>query len=112
MFFDCIIIGGGAAGMTAAVTAARKGLKTAVIEHTDRIGKKILQTGNGKCNITNTQLDKDSYQSMDKDFVMNIINQFPPYDVIDFLNALVFIQNQRMGTFIRIQSRHPQYLMC
>lgn len=97
MFFDCIIIGGGAAGMTAAVTAARKGLKTAVIEHTDRVGKKILQTGNGKCNITNTQLDKDSYQSVDKDFVMSIINQFPPYDVIDFFKCLGIYPKSKNG---------------
>lgn len=55
MHFDCIVIGGGAAGMTAAITAARRGKKTAIIEHTDRIGKKILSTGNGKCNLTNTE---------------------------------------------------------
>lgn len=48
---DVAVIGGGAAGLMAAITAARQGAKTAVIEHMDRVGKKILATGNGKCNL-------------------------------------------------------------
>mgnify|MGYP000408763546 CR=1 FL=1 len=50
---DVTVIGGGAAGLMAAVSAARCGARTRVIEHMDRIGKKILSTGNGKCNYTN-----------------------------------------------------------
>ena len=46
---DVTVIGGGAAGLMAAVSAARCGARTRVIEHMDRVGKKILSTGNGKC---------------------------------------------------------------
>lgn len=97
MHFDCIVIGGGAAGMTAAITAARRGKKTAIIEHTDRIGKKILSTGNGKCNLTNTELDRECYQSDDGEFVMQVIDQFTPYDVIDFFKCLGIYPKSKNG---------------
>lgn len=51
MLYDVIIIGGGAAGMAAAITAAKRGLKTAILEANDRLGKKLLATGNGRCNL-------------------------------------------------------------
>ena len=47
-----VIVGGGASGMMAAITAARNGAKVVILEHKDRIGKKILSTGNGRCNFT------------------------------------------------------------
>ena len=49
------VIGGGAAGMMAAVTAAQNGADVILLEHKDRLGKKILSTGNGRCNFTNIQ---------------------------------------------------------
>ena len=51
-----IVIGGGASGMTAAITAARNGAEVTVLEQNDRPGKKILSTGNGRCNLTNLQI--------------------------------------------------------
>ena len=48
-----IIVGGGASGMVAAISAAREGAKVTIIEHQNKLGKKILSTGNGKCNLTN-----------------------------------------------------------
>ena len=53
MNFDLAIIGGGAAGMTAAVIAAENGLRTVVIEHNKQLGKKLAITGKGRCNLTN-----------------------------------------------------------
>ena len=50
--FDVIVIGGGAAGMMAAITAASNGADTMILEHKDRVGKKILSTGHGKCTFT------------------------------------------------------------
>ena len=55
------VIGGGAAGMMAAITAAREGAKVTIFERNDRVGKKILQTGNGKCNLTNLDMRPDCY---------------------------------------------------
>ena len=65
MRYECIVIGGGAAGMIAAITAAKNGISTAIIEHTDRVGKKILQTGNGRCNLTNMIMNEDCYHNED-----------------------------------------------
>ena len=59
MKYDVIIAGGGASGMTAAITAARRGCSVLVLERMDRPGKKILATGNGRCNLTNSYLDQD-----------------------------------------------------
>ena len=53
MTYDGIVIGGGAAGMFAAVMAARQGAKVLLIEKNDRLGKKLLITGKGRCNVTN-----------------------------------------------------------
>ena len=52
------IIGGGASGLVAAIGAARNGAEVTVIEHMDRVGKKILSTGNGRCNLTNIKWRK------------------------------------------------------
>ena len=63
------IIGGGASGMMAAIFAARKGAKVLLLEQNDRLGKKILVTGNGRCNYTNTYQDASCYRSEQPDFI-------------------------------------------
>ena len=52
MIYDIIVIGAGPAGMTASIYAARNKANVCLLEHNDRTGRKILSTGNGKCNIT------------------------------------------------------------
>ena len=53
MIYDVIVVGGGPAGMYAAITAARRGKKVLLLERNDRLGKKLLITGKGRCNVTN-----------------------------------------------------------
>ena len=53
MIYDGIVIGGGPAGMFAAITAARQGARVLLLEKNDRLGKKLLITGKGRCNVTN-----------------------------------------------------------
>ena len=60
IYHDCLIIGGGASGIMAALVAKDLGKDVAIIEGTDRIGKKILTTGNGRCNISNINIDSIS----------------------------------------------------
>ncbi len=95
--YDCIVIGGGAAGMMAAITAAKQGAKAAIIEHTKRLGNKILQTGNGKCNFTNRYMDVSMYQNEDKDAVKNVISRFDVDDVIEFFRGLGVYAKERGG---------------
>ena len=52
--FDALIIGGGAAGLMCAITAGQRGKRVLLIEHANRVGKKILMSGGGRCNFTNT----------------------------------------------------------
>ena len=78
------IIGGGAAGMVAAITAAKEGCEVTIIEKSDRIGKKILATGNGKCNLTNTDFDVDKYYCEDKEKLSRIFRVFSSWDTITF----------------------------
>ena len=61
--FDIIIIGGGAAGLTAAISVKRKNRnsKVAILELQNRVGKKLLATGNGRCNLTNMNTSKSNY---------------------------------------------------
>ncbi len=69
------IIGGGAAGLMAAISAARGGAKVTVIEHTGKLGKKLLATGNGRCNLTNAALEKKHYPG-NPEFAMRVIKNF------------------------------------
>ncbi len=60
---ETIVIGGGASGLMAAIVAARRGARVCILERLDRIGKKILVTGNGRCNITSTSVESKRYHS-------------------------------------------------
>lgn len=60
---EVIVVGGGASGMIAAIVAARRGLRVCILERLNRVGKKILTTGNGRCNMTNTSIETIRYHS-------------------------------------------------
>lgn len=95
--YDCIIIGGGAAGMTAAAAAARGGVRVAIIEHTKRTGTKILQTGNGKCNLTNKNMDVSMYQNEDRSFVKKVLDQFDEQAALAFFQEIGVFSRERNG---------------
>ena len=85
---DVTVIGGGAAGLMAAVSAARCGARTRVIEHMDRIGKKILSTGNGKCNYTNAVQGLSCYRGENPAFVLPVFEQFGQEDTVRLFEEL------------------------
>lgn len=85
---DIAIIGGGASGLTASIAAARQGVKTVIIEHMDRVGKKILATGNGKCNYTNALQGVSYYRGEDPAFVLPVFEQFGLEQTVDFLKEI------------------------
>lgn len=92
-----IIIGGGASGLMAAITAAEQGAAVTVIEHTARPGKKILSTGNGKCNLTNLYMDPSLYRSDEKGFWGTAIRNFPPKAAVAFFRNLGVLTMDRGG---------------
>lgn len=85
--YNIAIIGGGASGLAAAIAAKRTdGNKSVLlIEALPRVGKKILATGNGRCNLTNLNASPENYNSK---FVTNILNSYPPQKIIDFFNSV------------------------
>ncbi|MGL4653105.1 NAD(P)/FAD-dependent oxidoreductase [Cetobacterium sp.] len=78
--FDLIVVGGGPGGIFAAITAAEKGMKVALLEKNKRIGNKILVAGSGKCNLTHTGKPKDFLDKygMNGKFLKEAINKFSP----------------------------------
>ncbi len=86
MNYDGIVIGGGAAGMFAAVTAARHGARVLLLEKNDRLGKKLLITGKGRCNVTNNCTLEEVLQNVPRNgrFLYSALSSCPPKAVMDF----------------------------
>lgn len=95
-----LVLGGGPAGMTAALAAARAGAEVLLLEQNERIGKKLLLTGNGKCNYTNLELDAARYDTDGPDFVRKLIKRYPPETIIRFLEDLGVPPLSRHGGWI------------
>lgn len=92
-----LIIGAGASGMTAAVHAARAGAKVILLEHRDRAGKKILSTGNGRCNLTNLDQRPECYRCGVPGFPQGILEQFSVGDTLEFFGELGILTKDRNG---------------
>ena len=86
MTYDGIVIGGGPAGMFAAITAAQQGQKVLLLEKNDRLGKKLLITGKGRCNVTNDCAAQEILQNIPRNsrFLYSAMNAFPPGKIKSF----------------------------
>ena len=86
MSYDLIVIGGGPAGMFAAITAARNGKKALLLEKNDRLGKKLLITGKGRCNVTNDCTAQDVLQNTPRNgrFLYSAMTAYPPEKIKAF----------------------------
>lgn len=82
------IVGGGASGLTAAIAAAELGSNVTIYERNDRVGRKILSTGNGRCNMTNINADISNYYGKNPKFVMGAISRFWVDETLEFFNDL------------------------
>jgi len=83
---EVYVIGGGASGLVAAIVAKRNGAQVTILERNHRIGKKILATGNGRCNYTNVLANPTDYNN--PDFVQQALTYFPPARAITFFEQL------------------------
>lgn len=83
--FDAIIIGGGAAGLMCAITAGQRGKSVLLIEHTKRVGKKILMSGGGRCNFTNLHVHADNFLSANPHFCKSALEQYTQRDFIELV---------------------------
>ena len=89
MAFDVIVIGGGPAGMIAAVTAARAGKSVILLEKNDRLGKKLLITGKGRCNVTNHCDEREVLQNIPRNgrFLFSAMAAYPPEKIMQFFEG-------------------------
>ncbi len=105
--YDVMIVGGGASGMAAAVTAleelqksrGKAGGKVLILESNDRIGKKLLATGNGKCNFTHENIDVSCYHTDDPGLLQSILSDFPTKAALQFFEKSGMLSREKKGGF-------------
>jgi predicted Rossmann fold flavoprotein len=84
--FDVVVLGGGAAGLMAALTAGQRGKKVAVLEVANKLGKKILMSGGGRCNFTNLEVDSNNFICRNPHFVKSALAQYSQWDFISLVS--------------------------
>lgn len=92
-----LIIGAGASGLMAAITAARAGAQVTILEQNDKPGKKILATGNGRCNLTNIHQEPSHYRCSQPDFPWKIVEQFSYMETLQFFSKIGIFTKNRQG---------------
>lgn len=106
---NIIVVGGGASGLMAAISAAKSGASVCILEHNDKLGKKILATGNGRCNFSNRLQEPSCYRSSQRNFPWQVIEQFPAEKTIAFLKNSASVPETGADTFIRGLIRQPLF---
>jgi predicted Rossmann fold flavoprotein len=104
--FDVAVVGAGPAGILAAIFAARSGADVIIIEKNDQIGRKILATGNGRCNITNKEVTASKYHGRDTSFVRPILLGFDQNTTIQFFTSVgVPLKEEDHGRIFPVSDR-------
>ena len=98
------VIGGGAAGLAAAIAAAENGAEVVIFEANDRLGKKILATGNGRCNLTNVNADVSHYHGENPSFINGAAAKRWVNETLEFFRGI--------GVLTRIEDRGKVYPYC
>jgi predicted Rossmann fold flavoprotein len=84
---DVVVVGGGAAGLFCAITAGKRGRRVIVLEHSERIGKKIAISGGGRCNFTNVNTSADNFISANPHFCKSALARYTPADFVALVVA-------------------------
>lgn len=104
---DALVIGGGAAGLMCALTAGRRGRRVRVVEHANRVGKKILMSGGGRCNFTNTGTTPANFLSANPHFCKSALARFTPADFIGMVerHGIAYHEKELGQLFCDVSSR-------
>lgn len=115
MMFDGIVIGGGPAGLFAAITAAKNGSRVLLLERNDRLGKKLLITGKGRCNVTNNCTSAEVLQNVPRNgrFLYSAMDAFPPERIMAFFeeNGCV-LKTERGNRVFPVSDKAASVLDC
>ena len=115
MIYDVIVIGGGPAGMFAAITAAEQGSKVLLLEANDRLGKKLLITGKGRCNVTNDCPSDEVLRNIPRNgrFLYSALDACPPQKVMDFFeNHGCPLKTERGNRVFPVSDKSVSVLDC
>ena len=85
-YFDCVVIGGGAAGLMCAAQAGLRGKSVTVLDHANKVGKKILMSGGGRCNFTNYYVEPSNYIGANAHFCKSALSRYTQYDFLDLVH--------------------------
>lgn len=96
---DVIVIGGGASGMTAAIACARLHKNVMILEHNDKLARKLSATGNGKCNYTNKLQTMECYRGTQKAVVKEVLEQFGVEQTLSFFRDLGIYPKEKNGYY-------------
>ncbi len=104
---DVLIIGGGAAGLMCALTAGQRGKRVLVIEHANRVGKKILMSGGGRCNFTNTGTTPANFLSANPHFCKSALARYTPAHFIGMVerHAIAYHEKELGQLFCDVSSK-------
>ena len=111
---DVLILGGGAAGLMCALTAGQRGLSVRVLESADRVGKKILISGGGRCNFTNLHAGPENYLSAQPDFCRSALARYVPEDFIALVerHGIAYHEKKLGQLFCDGSSRQIVEMLC
>lgn len=115
MKYDVIVIGGGPAGMFAAITAAEQGSRVLLLERNDRLGKKLLITGKGRCNVTNHCTAREVLENTPRNgrFLYSAMESFPPERIMRFLEVHGCpLKTERGNRVFPVSDRSQSILDC
>lgn len=105
--YDVIIIGAGAAGLFCAFNAAARGKSVLVVDHANKVGKKILMSGGGRCNFTNLNTAPDDFYSQNRHFCKSALSQYTAYDFLALVerHGLEYVEKEPGQLFCKNSSK-------
>lgn len=93
--FDVVVVGAGAAGLMCAATAGQAGARVLLLEHANKIGRKILMSGGGRCNFTNLSVEAENFICGNPHFVKSALSRYTPWDFIDLIHKYEIPYHER-----------------
>ena len=104
-YYDVVVLGAGAAGLMCALTAGARGRRVLVLEKSNKVGKKILMSGGGRCNFTNLYVEPENYISENPHFCKSVLSRYTQWDFISLVEQHeIPYEERKHGQLFCVQS--------